>query len=220
MMSGACPLLKDRVASLGCEAGSLEALRLRSRSTSSRRRCSSNNSSTQGAHTAQLSSSLADVMTASEMGELRKIGTVLDDDEFVDVGRAQCTKASRELHSLLARHTWLEAATIVRSQRAAVRMEHIDVKKLAMVWTLRVLSRSGRRSKTNNVLLPPLSRPSDNARFASFLVQVLCGIFVAPILKLARLRQLISLGCGAHLLFCTKTLATSVSTRSIAWSRP
>ena len=47
----------------------------------------------------------ADVMTASETGEDVSVVTVLNDATFVDADQAQCTKASRELYSLLARCT-------------------------------------------------------------------------------------------------------------------
>ena len=52
---------------------------------------------------------LADVMTASETSEDRAIATVLNEAAFADAGRAQCTKATSNLCSLLARHTGSEA---------------------------------------------------------------------------------------------------------------
>ena len=51
---------------------------------------------------------LADAMTAPE-SEDRAIATVLNEVAFADAGRAQCTKATRKLYSLLARHTGPEA---------------------------------------------------------------------------------------------------------------
>ena len=69
---------------------------------------------------------LADVMTASEMGEGRNVGTVLNEVEFVDADQAQSTNASRELYSLLARYAGSEAAAIVRSVTGLGRRRSVE----------------------------------------------------------------------------------------------
>ena len=44
-------------------------------------------------------------------GTLRR----LKEHTFMDANKRACVKASRELHSALARYTWTEASTIVKS---------------------------------------------------------------------------------------------------------
>ena len=58
---------------------------------------------------------LADAIAPSESDEDKNVGTVLDGDEFEDADQPRCTKAGRELSSLLAKCTESEASTIVRS---------------------------------------------------------------------------------------------------------
>ena len=45
---------------------------------------------------------LAEVMRAVETGGIRTAEDVLRDDDFVDLNRARCVKASKEMHSIHA----------------------------------------------------------------------------------------------------------------------
>ena len=56
---------------------------------------------------------LAEVMRAVETGGIRTAEDVLRDDDFVDLNRARCVRASKEMHSILAMQTSAEALAIV-----------------------------------------------------------------------------------------------------------
>ena len=77
---------------------------------------------------------LAEPLNAAETGGERDVGEILKDDEPVDAHREECIKASRELHSVMARYTKSEALTIVRTvteleKVAAWRMPHENCRR-------------------------------------------------------------------------------------------
>ena len=45
----------------------------------------------------------------------KNLENVLKEHMFMDTNKGACVKASRELHNALARYTWPEASTIVKS---------------------------------------------------------------------------------------------------------
>ena len=55
-------------------------------------------------------------------GTLRR----LKEHTFMDANKRACVKASRELHSALARYTWTEASTIVKSVTRLAEVEEFS----------------------------------------------------------------------------------------------
>ena len=58
---------------------------------------------------------LAEMLDAAETTGIGNTEEILGEDLFVDANQERCRKASREIHSVLARYTSSEALTIVTS---------------------------------------------------------------------------------------------------------
>ena len=57
---------------------------------------------------------LVEMLNAAETSGIENTEGVLREDQFVDVNRERCLKASREMYSVLARYTSSESSTSSR----------------------------------------------------------------------------------------------------------